>query len=585
MENPDDPSPGREASFDDLALDPRLAAALGALGYEEPTPIQNEAIPPLLDGRDVIGRARTGSGKTAAFGIPLLTRVLDGGPPVRGLVLAPTRELALQVTEALRELAKKLPIRIVTIYGGASYRPQLAALREGVPIVVGTPGRTLDHMARGTLDLSQVQMVVLDEADEMLRMGFLEDVTKVLDATPPGRQVALFSATMPPPIRAVAQKHLREPIEVQVERRALTTAHIVQRALVVPERHKIDALVRVLAAEDRGTTLVFARTRAGCAEAADRLAARGVGADALHGDLNQGARERVLARLRSGRLDVVVATDVAARGIDIEHVTHVVNLDLPTDPESYVHRIGRTGRAGREGVAISLVTPAEMSRVGRYQRLLDVTIERVEVPSDADVRRRQVERLKKDVVTAGDALPAPLAALLDELGELGPRAVAAGALALLARERGLDLEGEADESPPSWSRPKPRPERSPRPDPDPGAPPDDDEVEIFLPMGKARGVRAGDVVGALTNELGLRGSDIGRVTILPHKSFVRVKREAAARLLRDQRYLTLRGTEVPLVRARPRAPSADDRGRKGRGFKHGHRRGPPPRRTKRRGDK
>ncbi|HMR73488.1 MAG TPA: DEAD/DEAH box helicase, partial [Polyangiaceae bacterium] len=337
--------PPEPIKFADFEIDPRLIATVQELGFDEPTPIQAQAIPDLLRGHDIIGRARTGSGKTAAFGLPLLERVKEGSAGVQALVLTPTRELAVQVTKALSSYATKLPVRLVTLYGGVAYGPQLSALRKGVSVVVGTPGRVLDHMHKGTLDISKLEMLVLDEADEMLRMGFIDDVEEVLSQCPVDRQIALFSATLPPPIRTIANKYLNGPIEVQVEQRAHTTKHITQRWLVVPQAHKLDALSRVLADQPHGATLIFARTRAGCADTAAALSARGFAVDALHGDLNQSARELVLNRLRNGRLDTVVATDVAARGLDLEPFNHLVNLDLPTELESYVHRIGRTGRA------------------------------------------------------------------------------------------------------------------------------------------------------------------------------------------------------------------------------------------------
>ncbi|MDH5491903.1 MAG: DEAD/DEAH box helicase, partial [Myxococcales bacterium] len=438
--------------FESFALDPRILEAVRDLGFTEPTPIQVEAMPPLLRGQDVIGGARTGSGKTAAFGLPLLEKVKEGGSAVRALVLAPTRELALQVTDAIRSYAKHLPIRLVTIYGGASYRPQLDALRRGVTVVVGTPGRVLDHVDRGTLDLSSLELLVLDEADEMLRMGFIEDVERVLEASPKGRQIALFSATMPPPIRRVAASHLRDPLAIQVEQSALTVEHIAQRWLLVPQLHKFEALQRVLAGEERGTTLIFARTRAGCAEIADKLAADGISVDALHGDLNQAARERVLLRLRNRRLDVVVATDVAARGIDVDHITHVLNLDLPIDPEIYVHRIGRTGRAGRAGSAISFITPGEMRRLRILERAVKMRIEPMPVPTDADIALRKVARLREKIIARGAEEPSEraleLARSLIEDGDSAEQ-VLADALRVLADAEGMNLDRKPDASAPA----------------------------------------------------------------------------------------------------------------------------------------
>ncbi|MEM9196131.1 MAG: DEAD/DEAH box helicase, partial [Myxococcota bacterium] len=382
------PTPSR---FDAFALDARIRAAVASLGFEQPTPIQARAIPPLLDGRDVIGGARTGSGKTAAFGLPLLHRLAQGSPrqrKVRGLVLTPTRELALQVTKALQDYGKELPLRVLAVYGGAPYGPQLRALRDGVSLVVGTPGRVLDHLDRGALDLRSVEALVLDEADEMLRMGFIDDVERILLATPEERQIVLFSATMPEPIRRVAVRRMADPVEVQVEAEKLTVSHIEQRWLEVPARYKAEALVRVLRSGPEGATLIFARTRASCADLAELLGKHGVRADALHGDLSQHAREQVLHRLRQGMSTVVVATDVAARGLDVDLLTQVVNFDLPDDTEQYVHRIGRTGRAGRSGAAVSLVTPREGWKVRRLERALGVKLTRAFVPSDAEIADR-----------------------------------------------------------------------------------------------------------------------------------------------------------------------------------------------------
>ena len=446
--------PSEPSKFADFGLDERLVAAVEGLGFDEPTPIQTQAIPDLLGGRDIIGRARTGSGKTAAFGLPLLDHVKEGAASVQALVLTPTRELAVQVTEALRSYAKKLPVRLVTLYGGVAYGPQLAALRKGVSVVVGTPGRVLDHMRKGTLDISSLRLLVLDEADEMLRMGFIEDVEEVLAQSPPERQVALFTATLPPPIRKIAKKYLRKPIEVQVEQRAHTTLHITQRWLLVPQAHKIDALARVLAEQPRGATLIFARTRAGCAEAATALAARGLAVDALHGDLNQSARELVLNRLRNGRLDTVVATDVAARGLDVEHLTHVVNLDLPSDLDSYVHRIGRTGRAGRAGLATSLVTPAERGKLNHFARVLDTPLVQTQVPSDLDIAQRQQSYLLEEVERLLAAPPSPVVAEMTAklLEAAGPESSIGALLGALAQARGVPVNSMASAKPPVWAR-------------------------------------------------------------------------------------------------------------------------------------
>ena len=493
---------------------------------------------------------------------------------MRAIVLAPTRELALQVTDALRSLVGALPVRVVTLYGGVPYGQQLRALRAGVSVVVGTPGRVLDHLERGTLDLSGVELLVLDEADEMLRMGFIDDVERVLSAAPAERQVALFSASMPEQIRRIAAKYLRGPIEIQVEQQALSTHHITQRWLVVPDAHKLDALARVLAAESHAATLIFSRTRAGAADAAAALAARGLSVEALHGDLNQGARELVLTRLRSGRIEVVVATDVAARGLDVEHLSHVINLDLPTDLESYVHRIGRTGRAGRAGVATSLVSPREVGRLRYFERALGAQIAPLAVPSDAEIRGRHLGRLREEIAGGLEREPAPeLGELADALSAQGSeRAALLAALDVLVRARGLDLASPADSRPPPWARPHKFPQKSgPKPrfetgrHPPRGAPAGD-EVELFLPVGSSRGVRPQDIVGAIANDAGVPGKAIGRITVEDNKSFVRVPVEIGEDLLRDHRTLQLRGRGVPLSRARAHTGTGRPAGGKRRPF-------------------
>jgi ATP-dependent RNA helicase DeaD len=442
----------------------------------------------------------------------------------------------------------------------------LRALRGGTQIVVGTPGRVIDHIERKTLDLSRLEVLVLDEADEMLRMGFIEPVQRVFEVSSPDRQVALVSATMPEPIRKVAKKHLRDPIEVQVEKKSLTVEHIDQRWMMVPPRHKTDALVRLLDAEVRGSTLVFSRTRRGCAEVADELSKRGVAVDALHGDLNQAARERVLARFRSQKLDVVVATDVAARGLDVEHITHVINLDMPEDEEVYTHRIGRTGRAGRKGSAITFVMPRERRRIIGFQRALDVKMEEMRVPSDADIDSRRRGRLGDRLTAALEGeTPASLDRLLDELlVDRDPRALAAAALPLFASREGLEFLDNADDRPPWWARgrgsrdgPDAREQnRGPRPPHD--GPDLANAVALFFPVGRQRGVERKHIVAALANRLGVNGGDIGRITVLDHKSFARVTQNVADKLLADGTSIELKGNEVPVVRARPRPDGPDE---------------------------
>ena len=551
-----------DPSFDALGLDPRLVAAIAELGFERPTGIQADAIGPLLEGRDVVARARTGSGKTAAFGLPLLHRLQDGGRGPRALVVAPTRELASQVGDALASYARGLPISFVTIYGGASYRPQLRALKDGVTVVVGTPGRLIDHLERGSLDLSGVELVVLDEADEMLNMGFLEDVERLLAAAPEERQVALFSATMPPPIRRTAKRYLRDPLTVETDMaRGTTVDHVRQRALTVPHAFKIDALVRYLRGEAAGAALVFCRTKLGCGEVAGALVAAGIEADALHGDLAQAERERVLRRLRSGCIGVVVATDVAARGLDVDHITHVVNLDLPDNPESYTHRIGRTGRAGREGTALTLVTPREAGKLRWMSRVLGADFEAYRLPTDAALAQRARAKLADELSGAGDQARAWMQHLLEQGVELED--LAAAALELVAEARSVPLTRDLPDELPRWAtadlRPPPRPPKSRAPQARPprgrgprrGGPP---ECELFIGAGRAMGVRPGDLVGALAGETGIAGGDIGRIQVGERSSFVGVSRQIADAVLHGRASLNVRGRDVKLAMARPRAP-------------------------------
>jgi ATP-dependent RNA helicase DeaD len=439
-----------------------------------------------------------------------------------------------------------------------------------VPVVVGTPGRLLDHLDRGTLDLSNLRMLVLDEADEMLRMGFIDDVETLLAATPKERQVALFSATLPPPIAAIADKHLSNPTQVGAESGRPSTDHIQQQWARVPHRHKLEAVLRLLAGATDGTTLVFARTRAGCAEVADALVRNGVAADALHGDLSQSARERVLARLRAKRLRVVVATDVASRGIDVDHIRHVVNLDMPHDVDTYVHRIGRTGRAGREGSAISLVTPGEIGKIKRFARDLRVTIHRADIPSDAQIATHQQQQLRDrlELALEGDGVDDARQFVEETLrsGDWSAEELAVAAVTLAARAGGTELGTPDDEGQVGWSqdrrgddRHRDRPERGPRREQGPRGP-GPGMVELFFPVGKSKGVRPGDLVGAIANETGLSGSDIGRVTVVEYKSFVEVPEDAADQILADFPTLEIRGRAVPLARAFVRGDTPPPRG-------------------------
>src|SRR4030088_1031576 len=403
---PADTSPGA-GSFDDLALSEPVLRALTDVGYESPSPIQAATIPVLLSGADMLGQAQTGTGKTAAFALPALTRIDLSKHEPQVLVLVPTRELALQVAEAFLKYAAHLKgFHVLPIYGGQSYQPQLNALRRGVHVVVGTPGRVIDHMNRGTLKLAGLTLLVLDEADEMLRMGFVDAVESILEQTPPQRQVALFPATIPAPIRRIASKHLRSPVEVTIKSKPTTATNIRQRYWMVSGMHKLDALTRILEAETFDGMLGFTRTKQATVELAEKLEARGFAAAPLNGDIPQPQRERTVARLKAGQIDIVVATDVAARGLDVERIGHVVNYDVPYDTESYVHRIGRTGRAGRSGEAILFIAPRERNMLRIIERATRQQIAQMNLPSVAAVNEQRVARFKQriaDTLAAGDA--------------------------------------------------------------------------------------------------------------------------------------------------------------------------------------
>ncbi|MEO6171275.1 MAG: DEAD/DEAH box helicase [Lysobacter sp.] len=388
-----DATPEDTLKFTDLALTEPLLQAISALGYESPSPIQAATIPPLMQGRDVIGQAQTGTGKTAAFALPILARIDPNQKTPQALVLAPTRELAIQVAEAFQSYASKMPgFHVLPIYGGQSYYPQLQALKRGVQVIVGTPGRVIDHLDRGSLDISALRFLVLDEADEMLRMGFIDDVEKVLKKTPETRQVALFSATMPVQIRRIAQTYLKDPIEIAIKNKTSTAANIRQRYWAVSGVQKLDALTRILEAEPFDAMIVFARTKLGTDELATKLKARGISAAAINGDVQQQQREKTIQNLKDGKIDVLVATDVAARGLDVDRISHVLNYDIPYDTESYVHRIGRTGRAGRSGEAILFVAPRERGMLNAIERATRQPIQQMELPSIETVNEQRVSK-------------------------------------------------------------------------------------------------------------------------------------------------------------------------------------------------
>jgi ATP-dependent RNA helicase DeaD len=667
---PSPDAPSDAPGFAALPLDSRLLRTLAALGYEEPTPVQLAAIPPLLEGRDLLAEAPTGTGKTAAFALPMLQRLAlrldadrEAGRPADGrgipregtrasrptsLVLAPTRELAMQVAEAVHKYGRELGVRVVPVYGGQPITTQLHRLARGVDVVVATPGRCVDHLDRGTIRFDEVEIVVLDEADEMLDMGFADDLEKILSALPLNRQTALFSATIAGPIARMAEAHLRQPARVRVQSEKAAEgepARVRQVAYVVRRADKLAALGRILDLEDGAATLVFARTRGEVDDLAEALSGRGRDAAALHGGLSQEQRDKIMGRFREGALDVLVATDVAARGLDIEHITHVVNYDVPSSPDTYVHRIGRTGRAGREGVAITLVEPREHRLLRDIERTIRQPLQIAGLPTVSDMRELRLDLLRgalREAIVAGgfDRYRAVVEALSDEF-DLVDIALAAVGQADAAARGAEDTTELAPATLPSFDRPARPPIRgagtrprhgepsggfvqrphaarppysagAPRPS---GAPPPPEfrgeggpeggpwvpkgrspghpagagpasgpvpagprkgyrasgwrDIEgravmrpphvgsggggitrVFVGAGRAAGMRPGDLVGAITNEAGLRGGDIGAIQIADGFSLVEVPEGAADHVIRTLREATIRGQKVVVRRER-----------------------------------
>jgi ATP-dependent RNA helicase DeaD len=548
MSSPDTNNAPALPGFSALALDANVVRALTEVGYETPSPIQAATIPALLEGRDVIGQAQTGTGKTAAFALPVLSRIdLKAGNKPQALVLAPTRELAIQVAEAFQKYATYLPgFQVLPIYGGQSYGPQLQGLKRGAQVIVGTPGRVIDHLDKGTLDLSGLRFMVLDEADEMLRMGFIEDVEWILSqapATSAGRQTALFSATLPAEVRRIATRHLHDPVEIQIEHRTLTVPTTEQRYLNVSHQQKLEALTRLLETEPGGAVLVFVRTRTGAAELTEKLQARGYAAEALHGDMGQVQRESVVRRLRSGQVEIVVATDVAARGLDVERIGHVINYDVPNDVEAYVHRIGRTGRAGRTGVAVLFVTPRERRMMQEIERYTGQRLAAMKMPTQADVAARRIALFKqsiKETLAEGD-LDLYLT-LVEELAQeegLDMAEIAAAAARLARGDKPLEVELE--------------------PEPREMAAVEEGMVRLFLAAGSRAGVRPSDIVGAIANEAGIPGKAIGSIDIYDRFTFVELPAQYQQQVMEKMANATIRGRPVDIRIARPGSPEKPER--------------------------
>jgi ATP-dependent RNA helicase DeaD len=595
----DAPDSSDSSGFRSLNLSAAVLLALADVGYEVPTPIQAATIPPLLSGVDLLGQAQTGTGKTAAFALPVLSKIDVNRPHPQALVLVPTRELAIQVAEAFQSYAAHMKgFHVLPIYGGQSYTPQLKGLKRGAHVVVGTPGRVMDHMKRGTLDLAGLSFLVLDEADEMLQMGFIDDIEWVLEQTPPTRQVALFSATIPHPIRRIAQKHLRSPVEITIQSKTSTAANIRQRYWLVSGLHKLDALTRILEAETFDGMLIFVRTKLETVDLAERLQARGFDAAPLNGDIPQQQRERTINALKAGKVDIVVATDVAARGLDVERISHVINYDVPYDSESYIHRIGRTGRAGRKGEAILFIAPRERNMLRIIERATRQNIEQMSLPSIADVNEQRVTRFKQriaEAVTAGEGaifrelieqferdqnIPAiDIAAALASLLQGGaplllpdrpePRDSGEGRPPRGASRNDSRNDSRRDSRSESrGDRPAPRTERSePRGDKFESSShkrrggSDKIPFETYrIEVGHVHGVKPGNIVGAIANEAGLEGKHIGHVDIREDHSFVDLPEGMPKEIFRSLRKVRVVGRELQIAHAtnKPPKPSGQE---------------------------
>jgi len=529
-------------SFETMGLAAPLLRAVQDVGYEAPSPIQAESIPPLLEGHDLLGQAQTGTGKTAAFALPLLSRIDVNQRDPQLLVLAPTRELAIQIAEAFQTYARYLKnFHVVPIYGGQSYDIQLRQLKRGAHVVVGTPGRVMDHMRRGTLKLKGLQALVLDEADEMLRMGFIDDVKWVLEQTPPTRQIALFSATMPKEVRKVAQQHLNKPIEIKVQQRTATAETIHQRYWPVSGLHKLDALTRILEVENFDAMLVFVRTKTATVELAEKLEARGHAVEALNGDIPQKLRERTVERLKKGQIDILVATDVVARGLDVKRISHVLNYDIPYDVEAYIHRIGRTGRAGAKGEAILFVAPREKRLLRAIEKTIRQPIEPMKMPTAADINLQRVARFKQKITDAladtgkNEFFYQMLTEVQEEEGAEALE-IAAAMARLLQGDEPLLLSEKADRRPPRQTDSDDRPRQSKNSSRNPSgkkprSPASDKalplkghpEVEMQrfrLDVGYDQDVKPGNIVGAIANEADLESEYIGHIEIYDEYSTV-----------------------------------------------------------------
>jgi ATP-dependent RNA helicase DeaD len=568
--------------FSDLNLPPELMASLESVGYETPSPIQVQAIPVLLKGNDLLGHAPTGTGKTAAFALPLIARTKVEESHVQVMVLTPTRELALQVAEAFQTYAANVKgFHVLPIYGGQDYGPQLQRLRRGVHVVVGTPGRVRDHLQRGTLKLDKLSTIVLDEADEMLRMGFKDEVEWILQQTPNKRQVALFSATMPPAIKSIAKRYMREPREISIKSKSATAETIRQRYWLVSGVRKLEALTRILEFEPIDGVLIFVRTKSATSELADRLEARGYAAAAMNGDMAQRAREQTVERLKRGTLDVLVATDVAARGLDVSRISHVINFDIPYDTEAYIHRIGRTGRAGRTGEAILFVAPREQRMLGAIEKATRQKIQQLQLPTTETVKNKRIADFKQritDTLAAGELQfmqtlveqyqqeqNVPALDIAAALAHIAMGDAAGDAKDLHKSDRGPDGRRRDRNGPrdggPLESRKKSRPPKSSQESNRGSNQEPNQDIEVFrLEVGSEHGVEPSNIVGAIANEAGLGSDQIGRIEIELTHSTVELPRGMPKEIFRDLRKVWVCGRTLNISRASDAGKPESERG-------------------------
>ena len=548
-----------ESGFDGFGFSEALLGTLKAKGYNEPSPIQKAAFPELMLGRDLVGQAQTGTGKTAAFALPLLERLQTGQKTPQALVLAPTRELAMQVADSFKAYAAGHPhLKVLAVYGGSDFRSQINALRRGVDVVVGTPGRVMDHMRQGTLDTSGLRSLVLDEADEMLRMGFIDDVEWILEQLPKERQVVLFSATMPPEIRRLSKRYLNDPAEITIRTKDQEGKRIRQRSITVPMSHKLEALQRVLDACGGEGVIIFARTKAITLTVAETLEAGGHQVAVLNGDVPQNQRERTVERLRSGSVDILVATDVAARGLDVERIGLVINYDMPFDSEAYVHRIGRTGRAGRTGEAVLFVTPRERRFIRNLERATGQPIEAMEVPGNTAINQGRLDRLRKQLSAAAtnERSNAEEAALLKELMqrvatelELSPDQLAMAALNLAIGPNPLLRQGDDDWIQKTRRQDRDRPERRGDRRDRPARAPEENMQRYRVEVGHRDRVKPGNLVGAIAGETGLQGRMIGRIQIFDNHSLVDLPKGMPEDVFNSLQRLRVMNRELQISRA------------------------------------